>query len=171
MGAKQSAYRRAVLRHEQKLKYAGCLYTDDVLSGDMVLICENVSTGLQTNTSGRFGTHSVMNPAILKGIQRSQLGKPVHLPQKDISGFNTAGVIVCDRLGDKFVLEATAMGIESMRLDDRVKVVQESGGIIAIRQVDTSAGRQFGRSLLRIFEAAKNKPLTWERAIKVDLGR
>ena len=164
MGAKQSSYRRAVLRHEQAIRATGCLFTDDVLSGDMVLICENVSTGLRSNGNELSATHAVLNPDIVRGVQRSQLGRPAHLPHKDISGFNRCGIVVCDRLGDKFVLEATARGVESTRLHERVAAVQRNGGVIAIRQVDAPEGRKFGRGLLKIFESTKDGPFTWDQA-------
>lgn len=163
MGARTSSYRRAMDAHEQRLRSTNILYTDDVLSGDLVLICEMVPTGLESTASG-YASHAVMNPALLKSIKRSQLGKPMHMSRKDISGFNRTGVVVCDRLGDKFVLEATAHGVQSTRLDELVESVQKNSGIVAIRQVDCLDGRKFSRQLLRIFDSTKDGTLTWEQA-------
>lgn len=166
MGARMSRYRSALLRHEQRLQSVGRLYADDVLSGDLVLICEKIPTGLQSNALTGYTSHAHMNPSILKGIKRSQLGKPAHLSQKDVSGFNRCGIVVCDRLGDKFVLEANAAGIVSTRLQECITSVQDNDGVVAIRQVDCPDGRKFGRALLRIFESTKDGPFSWENAAK-----
>ena len=73
MGGKQSTYRRALKAHEARMKTLGGMYTDDVLNGDMILICENQATGMKSNTTGRHGDHAFVNPAMLKGIQKAQV--------------------------------------------------------------------------------------------------
>ena len=164
MGGKQSVYRQALKKHQQRLKHTRSLFTDDVLSGDLVLISENLSTGLRSHDPDGPASHSIMNPTLLMGIQRSQLGKPMHLQKKEISGWTRTGIIVCDRLGDKFVLEATSAGVVSTPLVECVNKVEENGGFVALRQVEILDGRKFTRAILKVFESTKSGPFTWEKA-------